>query len=47
VGQAARMEGITPADISMLLLYLEQPGLIREKRKKEEYKNRDSSPRPE
>ncbi len=25
VGQASRMEGITPADISVLLLYLERP----------------------
>lgn len=31
VGQASRMEGVTPADISMLLLYLKRPGLIREK----------------
>ena len=31
VGQAARMEGITPADISMLLLYLERPGALRKK----------------
>lgn len=29
VGQAARMEGITPADISMLLLYLERPGALK------------------
>ncbi len=26
VGQAARTEGVTPADISMLLLYLAQTG---------------------
>ncbi len=31
VGQASRMEGVTPADISMLLLYLERPGLIAKK----------------
>lgn len=31
VGQAARMEGITPADISMLLLYLERPGVLKKK----------------
>ena len=29
LGGAARVEGVTPADISMLLLYLERPGLIR------------------
>ncbi len=28
VGQAARLEGVTPADISMLLLYLERPGAL-------------------
>ncbi len=28
VGQASRMEGVTPADISMLLLYLERPSLL-------------------
>lgn len=31
VGQAARMEGVTPADISMLLLYLERPGALKGK----------------
>jgi len=29
VGQAARMEGVTPADISMLLLYLQRPGMLK------------------
>ncbi|MGI6614445.1 MAG: hypothetical protein ACOX30_00190 [Dethiobacteria bacterium] len=24
----SRLEGITPADVSMLLLYLERPGLL-------------------
>ena len=28
VGQAARMEGVTPADISVLLLYLERPEIL-------------------
>lgn len=28
VGQASRLGGVTPADISMLLLYLERPGLL-------------------
>ncbi|HHW73734.1 MAG TPA: tRNA uridine-5-carboxymethylaminomethyl(34) synthesis enzyme MnmG [Firmicutes bacterium] len=28
VGRAARLEGITPADVSMLLLYLERPALL-------------------
>ena len=32
VGRAARVEGVTPADISMLLLYLERPGLIKKRR---------------
>ncbi|NLY38574.1 MAG: tRNA uridine-5-carboxymethylaminomethyl(34) synthesis enzyme MnmG [Firmicutes bacterium] len=31
VGQAARMEGVTPADISVLLLYLERPGAMYKK----------------
>ena len=31
VGRAARVEGVTPADISMLLLYLERPGLIKKR----------------
>ncbi|HPU01624.1 MAG: tRNA uridine-5-carboxymethylaminomethyl(34) synthesis enzyme MnmG [Firmicutes bacterium] len=31
VGQAARMEGVTPADISMLLLYLQRPKMLSEK----------------
>jgi len=29
VGQASRLEGVTPADISVLLLYLERPGALR------------------
>lgn len=29
VGQASRMDGVTPADISVLLLYLERPGTMR------------------
>jgi tRNA uridine 5-carboxymethylaminomethyl modification enzyme len=32
VGQASRMEGVTPADISVLLLYLERPGALRGRR---------------
>ncbi len=29
VGQASRVDGVTPADISVLLLYLERPGALR------------------
>ncbi len=32
VGQATRMEGVTPADISVLLLYLERPEIMPRKR---------------
>ncbi|MEW5784382.1 MAG: tRNA uridine-5-carboxymethylaminomethyl(34) synthesis enzyme MnmG, partial [Bacillota bacterium] len=36
VGQASRMEGVTPADISVLLLYLQRPGAMRLKEEKAE-----------
>ena len=32
IGQASRMEGVTPADISVLLLYLERPGAMSKKK---------------
>ncbi len=34
VGQASRMDGVTPADISVLLLYLERPGAMRRRSNK-------------
>ncbi len=33
IGQASRMEGVTPADLSILLLYLERPELLARMRK--------------
>jgi len=33
VGQASRMEGVSPADISVLMLYLERPETLNVKRK--------------
>jgi tRNA uridine 5-carboxymethylaminomethyl modification enzyme len=34
VGQASRMDGVTPADISVLLLYLQRPGAMRNRSSK-------------
>jgi len=28
IGQASRMEGVTPADLSVLILYLERPEIL-------------------
>lgn len=33
IGQASRMEGVTPADLSILLLYLERPEVLDRMRK--------------
>ncbi len=41
VGQAARMEGVTPADISVLLLYLDKPEILEKESGRREGGDRD------
>ncbi len=43
IGQASRMEGVTPADLSVLLLYLERPETIAAMRKNQADSSKEAS----